>query len=511
MSIRTAATAAVASLALVAPIAVSSCRSAPQPAQASVKRLTVLYTGDLHGVTEPCGCTAAVLLGGIDRLGRQIALARADAGGRGLLVDAGNMLASASPVPEARRAQDEASAHVLAEAYQSISFDAVAVGPLDLAFGLDGLTKAQAKGDIPFVSANLKAAAAPWRPWRVVETAGLKVGVFGLTDPDLFGTPPAGVAISPLKAGLEEALSGLAREEVDLVVGLGAVDRRKLRRLLKEVPGVDLFVRAHQTQRDDTARPAGSAWIVEPHEEAQSLGRVRLAISADAQLRPVGLGASERERLNRRRQHLLDTGRSDALAELDAQLAKPDMASIIAPDAGAFTTQLLPVTPELEPIPELAALRTAHNKRLKEINLAHATPPPPLPAGASGYAGVEECALCHDEEEAFWKTTKHGHAVATLVERDKQFDEDCISCHVTGYRKPGGSSLGHLGVLENVQCESCHGPSSLHSDDGEEGSAPTPKVPEAVCKNCHNAKHSPKFEYEVWLPKILGPGHGGQR
>ena len=116
--------------------------------------------------------------------------------------------------------------------------------------------------------------------------------------------------------------------------------------------------------------------------------------------------------------------------------------------------------------------------------------------------------MCHDEEEAFWKTTRHGHALATLVERDKQFDEECIACHVTGYRAPGGSSLGHLGALQDVQCESCHGASSLHADDGERASAPLPTVAPSVCVGCHNAKHSPKFDYVAWKARIVGPGHG---
>lgn len=505
---------------LVALLAGGSCRSAPESAPAPDRRLTVLYTGDLHGVTEPCGCTAEVLLGGIDRLGRAVASGREAAGGRGLLVDAGNVLAAASPVADERRAQEEARAGVLADAFATLSYDGVAVGPFDFAFGLSGLATARERGGIPFLSVNLHAEDPPWSPWRVVDVQGVRVGLFGLADPELFKALPAGVTVGSLKEGVEQALAGLANDDVDIIVGIGAVDRRRLRRVLKDVPGVDLFVRAHQTQRDDTPRPAGGAWIVEPHEEAQSLGRLRLALSpgrdsggepgtARTKLAPVGLSASERERLLRRRRHLANSGRPEALAEIAAELAKPSMAAVIRPAAGAFTVELLPVTPDLEPVPELTALRAAFNKRLKEINLAHATPPPPLPAGAAGYAGVQECAMCHDEEEAFWKRTRHAIAVPTLVERDKQFDEECIACHVTGYRKPGGSSLGHLGVLENVQCEACHGPASIHAEDGEKGTAPSARVPEAVCRGCHNAKHSPKFEYDVWKPKILGPGHGG--
>jgi hypothetical protein len=345
----------------------------------------------------------------------------------------------------------------------------------------------------------------------MVTAGALRVAVLGIVDPDLMGAADEVKAL-PMDQALRKTLSDIAPHKPDLVVGVGPVDRRKLRRLLKSIEGVDVFIRSHETARDDTPRPAGRAWIAEPHEEAQSLGRMRITLAPGSQggrLRPAGLSASERERLERRRAHLADGNRPDALREVEESLSKPSMADVPSPPPGTFSAELLPVTPDLAPIPELLALRKAFNKRLKGINLANAIPPPPLPKGAAGYAGIEECSMCHDEQEAFWKTTRHAHAVPTLVDRDKQFDEECIACHVTGYRKPGGSSLGHLGVLENVQCEACHGPSSLHADDGEKGSAPPAKVAEKVCKTCHNAKHSPKFDYDVWKSKILGPGHGG--
>jgi hypothetical protein len=81
---------------------------------------------------------------------------------------------------------------------------------------------------------------------------------------------------------------------------------------------------------------------------------------------------------------------------------------------------------------------------------------------------------------------------------------------VTGYGEVGGTSLGHTQKLENVQCETCHGPGSEHvAKEGlEEPPAIQKQAPSPVCTNCHNEHHSDTFNYNAYLRDILGPGHG---
>src|SRR5262249_6767380 len=86
----------------------------------------------------------------------------------------------------------------------------------------------------------------------------------------------------------------------------------------------------------------------------------------------------------------------------------------------------------------------------------------------------------------------------------------CVSCHVTGYGQVGGSSLGHTRGLEDVQCENCHGPGSIHV--AEKGTEEPPAIrrdtPESTCITCHNEHHSDTFKYDAYLRDILGKGHG---
>jgi hypothetical protein len=64
--------------------------------------------------------------------------------------------------------------------------------------------------------------------------------------------------------------------------------------------------------------------------------------------------------------------------------------------------------------------------------------------------------------------------------------------------------------LKSVQCESCHGPGSVHVDSSgaEDPFTVVRHTPESTCVVCHNSEHSDQFNYRTYLARILGPGHG---
>src|SRR6185312_9998287 len=64
--------------------------------------------------------------------------------------------------------------------------------------------------------------------------------------------------------------------------------------------------------------------------------------------------------------------------------------------------------------------------------------------------------------------SKHSHAYQTLVDAKhpslRQYDGECIVCHTVGFGyKSGFTDAIKTPHLENVGCESCHGPGSLHA------------------------------------------------
>jgi hypothetical protein len=87
--------------------------------------------------------------------------------------------------------------------------------------------------------------------------------------------------------------------------------------------------------------------------------------------------------------------------------------------------------------------------------------------GDPTYVGSEKCKKCHEDAYDTWKKTPHSRAYRDLVAArgpsNRQFDAECIVCHTVGFGRQGGfTDAVKTPHLENVGCESCHGPGSLH-------------------------------------------------
>lgn len=89
------------------------------------------------------------------------------------------------------------------------------------------------------------------------------------------------------------------------------------------------------------------------------------------------------------------------------------------------------------------------------------------------YVGYAKCKACHKKEYESWQKDVHFKAFESLKpgvkagsktkakldpQKDYSTDASCLSCHTTGY----GKSAAAGAVLDNVQCEACHGPGSLY-------------------------------------------------
>ena len=77
--------------------------------------------------------------------------------------------------------------------------------------------------------------------------------------------------------------------------------------------------------------------------------------------------------------------------------------------------------------------------------------------------------------------------------------------------QPGGYCKStEVDFRKDVQCESCHGPGSLHAKSGKKQDI-IGKVDEQTCRNCHHVPHIKSFEsfnFERDVVKVLGKGHG---
>jgi hypothetical protein len=115
------------------------------------------------------------------------------------------------------------------------------------------------------------------------------------------------------------------------------------------------------------------------------------------------------------------------------------------------------------------------------------------------YAGAESCKSCHQAIHDAWAGTKHARALGKLAETERK--APCIGCHVTGTPEQIAAE-GSKPKFPGVQCESCHGPGSLHVADAKVMTGLVKVPPESACTKCHNEKspHFHGFVYAAMAP-----------
>ena len=190
---------------------------------------------------------------------------------------------------------------------------------------------------------------------------------------------------------------------------------------------------------------------------------------------------------------LLNTGtKGKAIGQLDIQW-RDDKA---VPD---YKFQALSLSERLPDSPRMVELLTLYQQMLIAENLSVDLKREPPPTGGT-YVGSASCKGCHPEAYAIWKESKHAHAYQTLVSHEHAANPECLTCHTVGF----GFQTGFVNIettpnLPNVGCENCHGVGGNHVKNPQRGYG---QVTKADCLTCHTAQNSPKFDYDVYLPKI---------
>lgn len=497
---------------------------APRPEPSALPRphVRLLALTDLEGKLEPCGCTSRPL-GGLDRTVTRAAALSEEA--PATLLAVGNVLfgpahGASEPVETARW-----QAETLLDILESAGLAALTPGPSDLRHGLETFEALRASTEVPFLAANwtAPASARPFPGSRVLTVGDRRVGVVGVS-----ALPPdAPVQASDPVEAAREALAALPGEVAVRVVLLQG-DRRTARRVAA-LEGVD-FVIIGGLDQADPLPPArsGDGWIVYGGRQGQGLLVLDLYVRGDGpfvdastwtrEVEGARLDAEIEDLEGRLAQWEAEGAAASDLAQQRRRLERlrRERARLATPpalpsDGNAFVARWEEIDPDAPKAPAVERRLEALARRINEHNrqaLADRLPPP-VPEGEPRYVGSAACASCHAAAYAWWERHPHGRAYATLQQRHREFHLECVGCHVTGYERPGGSTVTHNldGALVNVGCEVCHGPGSAHV--AAPSTANIRRDPsERVCVQCHNEEHSDLFSYEGYRASLLVPGHG---
>jgi hypothetical protein len=469
--------------------------------------LRLAVVTDLKGYLEPCGCTSDPL-GGIDRLAAQIRVLREGPAPVVFLI-AGDAFFDTAELEPVRVDQANRNAKTLAGILAELGLTAVLPGRRDRAQPPETLTALREASDFRWLAMD--------------------------SDVDVLRTDAGSLrlAVVGVRPGAQREAVAAAVETVqadtDLTIVLVDGLRRDANRI-GAVDGVD-FVLQGGLDEDDPLPPhqAGKAWVLHASRQGQGLtvvdifrkkkdepfvdrsewSRSERAAQLDRQVEDLSAKIADWEK----------SGDVDA-ADIEAQRArlaelKKERQALDAPmvraDGNALFASWIPLPKKAPRDRDVEKLMRKHDKVVNQANkVAFADlEPPPLGPDDIAYVGSTACSACHQTAYAWWRNHAHGVAYLTLQQRNKEYNLDCVGCHVTGYDQPGGSTVTHNlnGALINVGCESCHGPGAAHGKDPEKVGI-VRNTPVSTCVQCHNEQHSDLFDFDGYRKTLVVPGHG---
>jgi hypothetical protein len=346
------------------------------------------------------------------------------------------------------------------------------------------------------------------------------------------GRAPEGVSVGEARTALEQGARELDRQGAKIKVALLAMPRGEALRLAEFVPGFQVMSLGKPVDRGDLNDPptppvmVGTTLVVEAPNHLQAVAVVDFFVKdGKYEFADASRVAKEEGRLSLRGRIAELEGRlqQKGLRADDARAGNSELtrlrAALVeaerkepAPEGSHFHYRLVEIRDKLGSTPEVAARLDGYYRRVNDHNRVAFgdLKPEPAPEGQSSFVGVERCTTCHQEERVFWDKTRHAHAYETLSRQHKEFNLDCVGCHVTGYQEPGGSTVTHVTNLTDVQCETCHGAGSRHADNPGVAGAITKSPARNLCgPKCHHPPHVPStWSVDVAWSQIIGPGHG---
>ncbi len=409
----------------------------------------LLFTGELRGYLEPCGCTAPQV-GGLARQATFIRKYLSDP--RAVPVSNGDLVSDLEP-------QSLLKTEIIAEYFKSLKYGAVNLGEQDYALGVDTLKLMTINYGTPFISGNVRDENGE-RPFPAsverTDVGGGKLLIIGAISPlfeDAIKSSCPGFQVLPVEDLLQEMKSAAKGKAAVLLFHGG---KEGAIEAAKAAPWLKAIVYAHASDKWQEPIKIGTVMLVAAGERGKEVGELKIAQD--------GITANH--------------------VELGPTFADDE---------------------------KTASIRDYYSLRLREGDYLKTHPKIKEPASAT-YVGSNECASCHQKEQDIWKASPHSHAYATLTKVKMDYNPECVGCHSVGFAyKSGFSTPVATPHLRDVGCENCHGPGSEHVayyKAKKDGGATPMQYPsmkangEKACIGCHNPENSPNFMYDKYWPKI---------
>lgn len=408
--------------------------------------LTLVYSGNLDGELEPCGCSEEGNLGGIKRRVTTIDSLR-EQYPQLLLLSSGGLLA-------AEGVTDQIKSAYIIKGFRVMNYDAIGMQWRDLAYGPEFI----ADDPLPWVVSNWSSAgvSAEKTIRRSVDENNIEIKIFGWLDPS--ESPMRQMHGDHTVVGNDAVAINKKIQAADRQGALTVVSTSMPLESAKEIFNLDvvdvLFIRSSYEVFGEPQK-VGKTLVLQPGSRGMRLAQV------DMQLSPSG-------------------------------------------DIQTFSHKIISMPNSVPDAERMSAWYDEYNEKVKQDYLKRVEIRKQRESGVSDYVGEEQCKSCHAAQYKIWFDSQHAIAFDDLEAVNKSFDPVCIQCHTVGFNQPGGFvDMSITSHLLGVQCESCHGAARQHVQSGGQKPPANHQWPkEKVCGQCHVQKHSPSFNLENYWQKI---------
>lgn len=453
--------------------------------------VALVFSGEQDGYLEPCGC--AGLNNQKGGLKRRLTLLKQlrDRGWPVVAMDGGGQ--------EKRSGlQAEIKLDFAFRALVQMGYDVVGFGSHDLRMDLLSIAINLDETKNPLVSANVAIAGFDsgfTQRFKVIEAGGMKIGVTTvLGKSELAGLKNStDLTLLEPAAALDEVLPKLRAQRCHQLVLLAHAEPDEAEELARRFPDFNWVLAAHGAE-------------VPPKEP-----------------RPIKGTKS----------HLIEVGHKGMYVAV---------VGLYKSGSTPFRYQRVPLDARFADAPEIYQMQVEYQQRLETLGWEGLGLKRVLHATGRKFAGSQACADCHLAATEVYEQTTHAHAMETLVNKTdppRQYDPECISCHVTGWHpqqyfpfESGFVGLQETPHLAGNGCENCHGPAAEHvaAENGEieasdeqleklraqlrlkvvdnEGNMDGQVYGKVVqmCMECHDHDNSPDFDFQEYWPHVKHKG-----
>ncbi len=250
-------------------------------------KLTVIYTGNIGGILESCGCR--IPKGGIAKRATVLAEMKQEAPDA-IVLDSGALLHDSSRLNPPLEDVYRRRMRLLVDEFKRMGIDGANISHMDLSNTADSLVAYGSNG-LPWLSANVA--------WKnsgklifqadTLRTVGdLTVGIFGFMDDNTMGvaffdeSSPIKV-LNPTETVRAEVQK--LRKKCDVLICLAYMDMDRVQKLVTDIPGIDVAVVSHTRSHNPSSEhpnfqpvKQGKTLLVRCPDGGRVVGRLELSL-----------------------------------------------------------------------------------------------------------------------------------------------------------------------------------------------------------------------------------------